>query len=142
MIIENVATVPAPGTTLGAVSMMRADRPPSITPGNDIVARVGVGFGYELVIKGAPYKALVPLYTRVTHPPITNPANGKTETVDGWDSPLNAGIPRYAAWNFDHPWELVAGTWRIEVMDHDRVIASQVYNVTTGDAGSGTPARH
>ncbi len=42
---------------------------------------------------------------------------------------MNAGIPRYAGWSFDNPWELVSGRWVIELLDHHGPILRQEFTV-------------
>lgn len=50
--------------------------------------------------------------------------------MDEWDNPMNARFPRFTGWRFDNPWELVPGTWRIELLHQERAIASQEFEVT------------
>jgi len=69
--------------------------------------------------------------TRVTHPEIRDPETSKAATVDQWESPMDAGITRYAGWSFDKPWELVPGRWRFEILDNDnKILAAQDFVVT------------
>jgi hypothetical protein len=58
-----------------------------------------------------------------------NPETGVTQTVDEWNSPMNVGIPRYAGWSFDNPWELVGGRWVIELFENARPIMRQEFIV-------------
>jgi hypothetical protein len=123
--------VSASDTSAGFVHSLSAGYVPRFLPGGTaITARVGTRFGISLIVKGAPEGTIVPLRTRVTHPPISNPGTGKTTTVDEWDSPMNVGIPRYAGWAFDNRWEVVPGAWRIEILDGQRAIAGQDFTVT------------
>jgi hypothetical protein len=115
---EAVASQSAPDTGLGSVDVI---------PGE---AAVGTSFGLRVIVRGRPRLTIVPLRTRVTHPPLSNPGTGKTNTVDEWASPINAELPRYTGWRFDHPWEVVPGAWRIELLDQDRPIAVQVFTIT------------
>jgi hypothetical protein len=127
----HTGSVAAPGTSLGVVRVVPADAMPNFLPGGtDINARLGTDMGIEVVIKGPKFGSVVPLSTRVTHPPFQNPATGKLATVERWDSPMNAGIPRFAGWVFDQPWELVPGTWTIEILEGEHPLVAQKFTVT------------
>jgi hypothetical protein len=124
------ATVPAPDTTQGTVSEVDLYWIPDFaTPPDEVRARLGMSIGIEVRIEGPEFLAVVPLRTRVTHPPITDPGTGKVTTVDEWDNPMNARFPRFTGWRFERPWELVPGTWTIEVVHQGKVIASQDFQV-------------
>jgi hypothetical protein len=99
----------------------------------DIAATRDVEFGLHILVSGAPHLEIVPLVTRVTHPPITNPETKITREIDFWDSPMNIGVARFAGWRFDQPWELVPGTWTIEILKDGKVLASHSFNVVLGD---------
>ena len=118
------------GTGLGRVHVVPADaRPVFISESTTISAKLGTSFGVEVVLQGPSNMTIVPVLTRVTHPPIANPETGVTQTVDEWNSPMNVGIPRYTGWSFDNPWELVSGRWVIEVLDNRRPIIRQEFIV-------------
>jgi len=125
-------TVEAPDTALGYVNVMPELETPTFKPGcPNIEAKLGTRFGVRVIARGATAGSIVPLVTRVTHPEIRNPENAQATTVDQWSSPMNSGIPRYAGWSFDKPWELVAGRWRIEILDAaNKVLAAQDFSVT------------
>jgi hypothetical protein len=124
-------TTAAPQTALGYVNVMPELDAPRFKPGcPKIEAAIGTRFGIQVVAKGPAVLEIVPLVTRVTHPEIRNPQQ-QPSTVEQWSSPLNSGIPRYAGWQFDQPWELVAGRWRIEILDSENtVVAAQDFDVT------------
>ena len=131
---EATTSQSAPDTALGSVDVVPGEV--HISPASTIVAGVGTSFGIQVLVNGAPERTIVPLRTRVTHPPIANPETGKTATVDAWASPMNVGIPRYTGWRFDHPWEVVPGTWRIELLEGDRPIAAREFTVAAGAPSS------
>jgi hypothetical protein len=144
-IIHAGATVPepegtqsAPDTSLGWVHVLPRTSTPRFLPGGTtIAARLGVSFGVELILHGPPKLTILQLRTRVTHPRIANPTTGVARTVDEWDSPMNADIPRYMGWHFDNAWELVPGVWRIELLDGQQVLVSQDFTVEiSSDLGS------
>jgi len=122
--------MPAPQTGLGWVHVTPAKLDPTfVSEGPTVHAKLGTGFGIEVIVDGRPRLAMVQLRTRVTHPPLTNPGTGLTLTVDEWPSPMNAGILRYDGWSFDNPWELVAGSWVFELLDGERVLLRQEFTV-------------
>jgi len=130
VVAEHVATEPALATSTGVVSEVPLLWTPDFLPGGtEIRAHVGLSMGIEVVVKGPPFLTVVDLRTRVTHPPMTNPRTGLTSDREEWDSPMNAGYPRYAGWSFDNPWELVPGTWKIEILQGQRPLATQEFVV-------------
>lgn len=129
--------LPAPDTTAGSIGQVPTYWTPDfITPPDQVRARLGLSIGIEVRVEGPEFLALVPLRTRVTHPPIVDPSTGRTTTVDEWDNPMNARFPRFTGWRFEHPWELVAGTWRIDLLHQGRSIASQEFKVTLAPPGT------
>ena len=129
--IKPIDTTKAPDTGLGYVSVMQELERPKFKPGcPKVKAKLGTRFGIEVLVSSPGGQSIVALKTRVTHPAMRNPQTGPVTTVDQWESPMNAGIPRYAGWSFDKPWELVSGAWRMEILEADRVIASQDFAVT------------
>jgi len=128
--VSALGTTPAPQTALGYVRVMPELETPKFKPGcPNIEAALGTRFGVQVLAKGP--GLIVPLVTRVTHPEIRDPETGKAATVDQWESPMDAGITRYAGWSFDKPWELVPGRWRFEILDNDnKVLAAQDFVVT------------
>jgi hypothetical protein len=122
--------VSAPDTAEGSVGAVEADWTPEfLAPPEQVRARLGTSIGIQVRVEGAEFLALVPLRTRVTHPPIADPKTGKRIRVDEWDNPMNAGFPRYTGWRFDNPWELVPGKWTIALLHEGRVIAKQRFRV-------------
>jgi hypothetical protein len=134
-IATHEGAVPAPDTSLGSVRVVPPLEVPDFQPGGTVIhARLNTCMGIEVVVKGGDDGSVVALRTRVSHPPILNPSTGKTTTVDAWDSPMNIGIPRYAGWIFDHPWELVPGTWTIAILDGHRILTSRNFTVSVEPA--------
>ncbi|HEY0781269.1 MAG TPA: DUF3859 domain-containing protein [Thermoanaerobaculia bacterium] len=135
-VTTHVRDVAAPHTSSGHVHEVPAVWTPEFLPGGTAVqARLGTSMGIEVQVKGAPLGSIVTLRTRVTHPPLTNPATRRTTTRDEWTTEMNALIPRYAGWAFAEPWELVPGRWTIELLQGDRTIASQDFEVTVAADG-------
>lgn len=122
--------VVAPDTAEGSVGEVETYWTPEfLAPPDQVHARLGTSIGIKVRIEGREFLAIVPLRTRVTHPPIVDPKTGKVTRVDEWDNPMNARFPRFTGWRFDNPWELVPGKWTIALLHEGRVIARQKFRV-------------
>lgn len=120
----------APATAEGSIGQVPTYWTPDFISSPDQVrARLGLSIGIEVRVEGPEFLTEVPLRTRVAHPPIVDPDTGRATTVDEWDNPMNARFPRFTGWRFEHPWELVPGTWRIDLLHQGRPIASQTFQV-------------
>jgi hypothetical protein len=136
VLTQHVGTEPAPKTLQGSVNEVPTYWTPEFTSPPDAVrAKLGTSMGMEVLVQGPEFLTVVSLRTRVTHPPITDPHSGRTVTVDEWESPMNAGFPRFTGWAFEHEWELVPGTWKIEMVLDGRVAASQTFQVSLDGNG-------
>jgi hypothetical protein len=125
-----------PQTVNGHVNVMDALENPKFKPGcPDVLAKIGTRFGIQVLVHGEKKgHVLHDLTTRVTHPPITNPATKKTSTTDEWQSPMNIEIPRFAGWQFEDTWELIPGKWKIEIMHKGESLVSKEFTVETVDS--------
>ena len=120
-----------PDTQLGFVNVLDPNVNPKFKPGcPQVKGKVGTRFGIHVLAEGAGGLSIIPLTTRVTHPVMINPNNGREVTVDSWASPMNSGIARYTGWKFDNEWELVPGKWTMEILDGETVIAGQEFEVS------------
>jgi hypothetical protein len=117
-----------PGTILGYGNITSNEKLVQATTTSP--ARPGVRFGLRFKIVGTP-NAVVKIKTLTRFPPpgINNPNTGKAfmESVVSRDGKV--GTTRYTGYGFDHDWEMVPGTWTIELWDGDRKLASQSFNV-------------
>ncbi len=118
---------PAPKTAKGTVDEVAA---PEILPGGtNIRGKLGTTFGMRVRVRGPAPGTIIPMITRVTHPPTTNPATMTATTVEEWASPMQSGRTLYQGWVFERDWELVPGKWRIEVLYEGRAVATQDFTV-------------
>jgi hypothetical protein len=122
--------VNAPGTSLGYVHEVDARAIPAFVQQCPAV-EVGVGdrIGLAVRVLGDLRVPSIQVATRVTHPPIRNPGEATSRVVDEWIWPLDTRYPRYTGWSFDHDWEVVAGTWTLEVLHEGRTLASRTLTV-------------
>jgi len=82
-----------------------------------VQATLGTSIGFRYLLDGPQDSAVITV--RATHPPLTNPATGKTTQVDEWSQAVSTRRLYWnTGWTFEHGWELVAGKWTIELL-HD-----------------------
>lgn len=129
----SVAQQDEPQTVMGHVNVMDSYETPRFKPGCPrIQASLGTRFGVSVQINGSPYLEVVPdISTRVTHPPMTNPATREVSIQSEWMSPMNIGYARYAGWQFEEPWELVPGVWKIEILRGKELLVAKEFTVET-----------
>jgi Domain of unknown function (DUF3859) len=96
-----------------------------------IPAQLGVRFGFEYKVVGAPAGEIVSLKKVTIVPPaglrspvVAQPVKRQEDMVTS-----KIGDPSYTGYRFDDPWELVPGPWRIELWDGDRKLAEQTFTV-------------
>jgi hypothetical protein len=131
----------APETSIGFLHEVPALDTPAVREHTDRIAgTVGNRFGLLFCAQGGEVPGdeddestddLAPIHIRVLHPPARNPATGQTTDRDEWDAPANLGIIRFTGWRFDEPWEIVPGTWTIEILQRGTVMARKEFIVTT-----------
>lgn len=118
-------------TKHGYVFVMDELETPKFKPGcPEVRAEIGNRFGIQVQVNGSPDSAVADIMTRWTHPIIRNPDTGREGSVDEWKSPMSIGYARYAGWQFDEPWELIPGKWKVEIIYRDKVLASKEFEVT------------
>ena len=80
-----------------------------------IPAVLGKHFGILYVVRGSPLGTLVNIKAKVLHPPIENPTTKEvyehTESV----FPIKLGAHEFYGWQFQYEWELVPGTYTIQI---------------------------
>lgn len=127
----SIAQQDEPQTVMGHVNVMHELETPRFKQGESVIqAKIGTRFGLSVQMVGSPDEAVVyEVSTRVTHPPMTNPASKETSTQSEWESPMNIGYARFAGWQFEEPWELVGGDWKIEILYKGKVLVSKDFKV-------------
>jgi hypothetical protein len=132
----------APNTSLGYVHTVDALETPVVTEHTELVRGfVGQRFGLLFCAEGQAFDDaeleqsddVASIHIRVLHPPTNNPLNGKVTDHDEWDAPANLGIIRFTGWRFDSEWEIVPGTWTIEIMQNGTVMARKEFLVTSSE---------
>lgn len=67
--------------------------------------------------------------TRFPAPGLTNPRTGKTRPYSETQVTVHLGDTLHGLFTFDHPWEMVPGTWSIEYWQGDEKIIDKQFNV-------------
>jgi hypothetical protein len=139
---ERDPRVDAPNTSLGYVHTVDALETPAVAEHTELVRGfVGQRFGLLFCAEGEAFDDeeqeqsddIAPIHIRVLHPPTKNPLTGKVSDHDEWDAPANLGIIRFTGWRFDTAWEIVPGTWTIEILQNGTVMARKNFLVTTSE---------
>jgi hypothetical protein len=106
----------------------------SVSSATEIHAKQGLRFGVDFQINGISETSAFVTAT-LSHPPITKPdGSSATQSVDRMGPfPVVEGRIRSSyGFTFDHPYEMVAGSWQIQISFHDRVLAEKSFRVLVG----------
>lgn len=126
---ERAGTERAPGTATGRRHILVGTE--LIRSTTRIEATVGVHFGMQFRIEGRPNKSPVRLtsVTQYPAPGLKNPDTG--EILRRGEHTLGAtiGVVNYRGYEFEHAWELVPGTWILELWYGGRMLARQAFQV-------------
>ncbi len=95
----------------------------------EIPAARGTSFGVEIVASSDPWRPFTRLAVVMTNPPITNPSSGETFSTHGFEIDAPTGQVRPIVYTFHEPWEIAPGTWRIDILHEDDLLASEEFLV-------------
>jgi hypothetical protein len=120
--------VAAPGTASGVTLQLSDVKLVKATDRVPATPDVEFGFRYNIVGRRGDSVKLKKV-VHIPQPGIRNPQTGNT-TVQSESvfSPI-VGSAAYTGYTLNHPWEIVTGTWTIELWDGDRKLASQSFDV-------------
>ncbi len=101
------------------------------TTTNVIPLCLGTGFGMRFRIVGAPAGALADIVAIWRFPPpgLAVPGSTYPAVSDEYTYRDTVGSEAYQTYTFDHRWELVPGTWTLEIWNKDRRLASHDFTV-------------
>ncbi|TVM19345.1 hypothetical protein DPQ33_03015 [Oceanidesulfovibrio indonesiensis] len=85
-------------------------------------------FGFTYMLSGGPAREHV-LEIVIRHPAMENPATGQTLAEQSLEITACPGTPAFAGWSFTSGWELVPGTWTVEVRQRDRKLLEKDFEV-------------
>ncbi|SRR5581483_6473042 len=103
----------------------------SVSTTTEIPARLGLRFGIDFEISGITEPSAFVLAT-LTHPPFVKPdgsSETKAEVRMGSFSVNNGHINSVYGFTFDHPYEIVPGSWQIQISYQDHVLAEKTFHV-------------
>ncbi|MFN3655881.1 MAG: DUF3859 domain-containing protein [Pseudolabrys sp.] len=97
-----------------------------------IPAQLGLRFGMQYKVIGAPAGKTISLKSVVVYPPagLRSPAVAQPILRNETTSTAKIGETTYEGYRFDDPWELVPGPWTIQLWYGDRKLAEQTFTVT------------
>ena len=122
-------TTPAVDPVTGAVQELRnvtlSPAPPATA------ARVGVGFGVRFRSFGARdgERAMLRSVWKIPSPGIVNPNNGKTYLESAAEFATTIGSNHVRGYTFEQPWEIVPGTWTLEIWQGDRKLLEKSFEI-------------
>jgi hypothetical protein len=104
-----------------------------------VPALQGLHFGFRFRIEGQAEGRAVTLKKVVTYPASVRPPGGFTP-ITGYEHAITraSGDVSFAGYGFDHPWELMPGSWIFQLLEGDRTLAEQRFRVIDG-AGQSVP---
>jgi hypothetical protein len=94
-----------------------------------IPAILGTTFGITVKLKGSPPGERVNCWITWLRPKLTNPETGQSSERSDFPSRRPIGEVTPVGFTFDHPWELVPGTWTVRVIWDWKVVAEKTFNV-------------
>ncbi len=122
-------TTPAAGTVTGTVQELRDVKLSLEPPATG--ARVGVGFGVRFRSFGERdgERAMLHSVWKIPPPGIVNPDNGNVYRESTADFPTTIGTVHLRGYTFEQPWEVVPGTWTLEIWQGDRKLLEKSFEI-------------
>jgi hypothetical protein len=101
-----------------------------LTKTTTIKAELGRSFGIVYRLKRPPANA-IPYRVRWQFPAegLTNPRTKATHHAFGRELGPSQAKTRGLGWSFTEPWELVPGTWTVQILCGDQVLLTQSFEV-------------
>ena len=116
---------PVTGTVqeLGALKLLPEPPPTS--------ARVGIGFGARFRSFGERdgERAMLRSVWTIPPPGIVNPGNGTTYRQSVAEFPTTIGANHWRGYRFEESWEVVPGTWTLEIWQGDRKLLEKSFEI-------------
>ena len=120
---------PAAGAVAGSVQEVREVTLLAESPAT--TARVGIGFGVRSRSYGARdgERAMLRAVWKIPPPGIVNPSNGSTFHESVADFTTRIGTSHMRGYSFDEAWEVVPGTWTVEIWQGDRKLLEKSFEI-------------
>lgn len=122
-------TTPSAGSVTGTVQELREVKllpePPATT------ARVGIGFGVRFRSFGERdgERAMLRSVWTIPAPGIVNPTSGNTFRQSVAEFATTIGTSHVRGYGFDESWEVVPGTWTLEIWQGDRKLLEKSFEI-------------
>ena len=122
-------TTPSAGAVTGAVNQIGDVALLAAPP--EASARVGIGFGVRFRSFGERdgERAMLRSVWQIPPPGIVNPANGNTYRQSVSDFATTIGTNHWRGYGFDAAWEVVPGTWTVEIWQGDRKLLEKSFEI-------------
>src|SRR5262249_51239167 len=122
-------STPAAGSVTGAVQQLGELKPLAEPPAT--TARVGIGFGLRFRSFRARdgERAIVRSLRNIRDPAIANPTNNTPTRNSVAVSPTTTGRSHWRGYSFDESWEVVPGTWTLEIWQGDRKLLEKSFDI-------------
>jgi hypothetical protein len=127
--LEQAESTDAPDAVGGKVIRPRNMRFLAEAPA--VTARVGTSFGVRFLVAGAPRDARVTLRSiwKIPPPGFTDPQSGKAYKESASNMAAQIGMAYLSAYGFNEPWEIVPGTWTLEVWQGNRKLLERGFTI-------------
>ena len=120
--------IEAAGTATGTTNVISDVK--LVQAGSVVPRRIGTRFGlrYTIVGDGGGDVTLTKI-VRVPSPGLRNPATGNAIVTEKVPLQRRIGVNYYTGYSFEQDWELVPGTWTIELWQGERKLASRSFTI-------------
>ena len=127
---ETAGVEQAPGTATRQRNILSDHR--LLVSTTRVEAKLGVHFGMRYRVVGSPNLGTVKLVsvTQYPVPGLKNPKSDKPQARGEHSLSATIGQINYRGYVFEYDWELVAGTWTLELWDGQRKLGGQTFTVT------------
>jgi hypothetical protein len=126
-------TTPSAGAVTGTVKELGEVKLSPEPPASS--ARVGTGFGVRFHSFGERdgERAVLRSVWKIPEPGIVNPTNGNTFRQSVAEFATTVGTNHMRGHSFDEPWEIVPGTWTLEIWQGDRKLLEKSFEIRKGE---------
>lgn len=94
-----------------------------------IPAVLGTRFGFRYIINGVPPGAPVPITIRKAYPGLKDPNRDDILHSHQYTRIHKIGQIYGTGYGFDHPWELVSGTWTFQLFYKEKVLGEMAFEI-------------
>ncbi len=98
-----------------------------------LLASLGKTFGVRYVVSGSPEFKPIAIKIKYLYPSpgLLDPAQDTAVLSTAYSQIRLIGDTSYTCFTFDHDWEMVPGSWRIQILDGDALLAEKTFQIRT-----------